>query len=183
MFKHAKKSHLLNSVGVFLLALIVAGCSSTGTPNEEPPEAAPVAETAPAPEPIREEVEPSDFAADGVTPVDGNGRPISRTFYFDYDKSVLRPADLAALEIHAQILRRNTDRSIVIEGHCDERGTREYNLALGERRASAVESFLTSAGVSSRQIETVSYGEEQPEDPGHDDSAWSRNRRAVVSYR
>ena len=183
MSNHAKNSRLLSSVGVFLLALVVAGCSSTGTPNEEPPEAAPVAETAPAPEPIQEEASSSDFAADGVTPVDGNGRPISRTFYFDYDKSTLRPADLAALEIHAQILRRNGDRSIVIEGHCDERGTREYNLALGERRASAVESFLTSAGVSSRQIETVSYGEEQPEDPGHDDSAWSRNRRAVVSYR
>jgi peptidoglycan-associated lipoprotein len=104
-------------------------------------------------------------------------------FYFDYDKALLRPADLAALEVHAQILRRNSDRSIVIEGHCDERGTREYNLALGERRANAVASFLSSAGVSSRQVETVSYGEEQPEDPGHDDGSWSRNRRAVVSYR
>ena len=182
MYMHAKKSHLLNTVGVFLFALVVAGCSSTGTPNEEPPEAAPVEETAPVSEPIREEVN-RDFAEDGVTPLDGNGRPISRTFYFDYDKSVLRPADLAALEIHAQILRRNTDRSIVVEGHCDERGTREYNLALGENRGSAIESFLISAGVSSRQIETVSYGEEQPEDPGHDESSWARNRRAVVSYR
>ena len=183
MYMQVQKTNPLSMVGMFLIALIVAGCSSTGTPNEAPAETETVAETAPAPEPIRDETTQSDFAADGVTPVDGNGRPISRTFYFDYDKSALRPADLAALEIHAQILRRNPDRSVVVEGHCDERGTREYNLALGERRASAVESFLRSAGVSSRQIETVSYGEEQPEDPGHDASAWSRNRRAVVSYR
>jgi peptidoglycan-associated lipoprotein len=85
--------------------------------------------------------------------------------------------------MHAQILRRNADKSVVIEGHCDERGTREYNLALGERRADVVKSFLTSAGVRSRQIETVSFGEERPADPGHTESAWSLNRRAVLSYR
>ena len=90
---------------------------------------------------------------------------------------------MAALELHAKILKRNSDRSLVIEGHCDERGTREYNLALGEQRANAVSSFLRSSGVSSRQLETVSYGEEQPSDPGHNESAWSKNRRAVLSYR
>ena len=183
MLMHEQKLGRNKIVAVLLAALFVAGCSSTGTENEAPPEPEPVEQTTTA-QPIQEvETAPSDFAADGVTPVDGNGRPISRTFYFDYDKAVLRPADLAALEVHAQILRRNSDRSVVIEGHCDERGTREYNLALGERRADAVASFLRSAGVASRQIETVSYGEEQPEDPGHDESAWSRNRRAVVSYR
>ena len=183
MYMHAQKPNLLGVVGIFLAALVVAGCSSTGIPNEAPPEAE-VVEQTPTEQPIREvEPEASDFADDGVTPIDGSGRPISRSFYFDYDKSLLRPADLAALEVHAQILRRNSDRSIVIEGHCDERGTREYNLALGERRSNAVASFLSSAGVSSRQVETVSYGEEQPEDPGHDDASWSRNRRAVVSYR
>jgi peptidoglycan-associated lipoprotein len=108
---------------------------------------------------------------------------LARTFYFEYDRAVLKPSDLAALEMHAQVLRRNSGRSIVLEGHCDERGTREYNLALGERRADSVRSFLLSAGVSARQIETVSYGEEQPADPGHTDSAWERNRRAVMVYR
>ena len=73
--------------------------------------------------------------------------------------------------------------SVVIEGHCDERGTREYNLALGERRADAIRSYLTTAGVSPRQIETVSYGEERPEDPGNGEAAWARNRRAVLIYR
>ena len=80
-------------------------------------------------------------------------------------------------------MTRNRDRRLVIEGHCDERGTREYNLALGERRANAVTSFLISAGVRRSQIETVSYGEERPDDPGHDEAAWGKNRRAVVIYR
>jgi peptidoglycan-associated lipoprotein len=71
----------------------------------------------------------------------------------------------------------------VIEGHADERGTREYNLALGERRADAIRTFLLSAGVSPRQLEMVSYGEERPDDPGNNDAAWSRNRRAVLIYR
>ena len=85
--------------------------------------------------------------------------------------------------MHADYLRDFRNRSIVIEGHCDERGTREYNLALGERRAQAVQSYLTSAGVRASQIDTVSYGEERPEDPGHDESAWSKNRRAEMTYR
>ncbi len=173
----------LGLIGLLLASFIIAGCSSTGTSDEpiEPQE--PVAETQapPAPvEPIAED--PSDFNAAGE-PLDSNGNVLDRVFYFDYDKAVLKPNDLAALQVHAQILRRNSDRSVVLEGHCDERGTREYNLALGERRADSVRSFLLSAGVSSRQIETVSYGEEQPEDPGHNEAAWSRNRRAVMSYR
>ena len=164
-----------------LAAFIVAGCSSTGSQDPQP-EPEPI-EEAPAVQQLEEtDVGPQDFG-DGLTPLDANGNPLARTFYFDYDKSVLRAADLAALEVHAQILRRNSDRSVVIEGHCDERGTREYNLALGERRADAVRNFLISAGVSQRQIESVSYGEEQPEDPGHNESSWARNRRAVVSYR
>ena len=92
----------------------------------------PVAEPPVAAAPVEEVQEPEDFADDGVTPLDANGRPLSRNFYFGYDEAILNPADLAALEMHAQILRRNADKRVVIEGHCDERGTREYNLALGE---------------------------------------------------
>lgn len=186
MYTQAQSHGLTKWIGLLLAAVIMAGCSSTGTQNTSSPEPEPVEPTTTTVQEPTREVEPpppSDFAADGVTPIDANGRPISRTFYFAYDKSVLSPDDLSALELHAQILRRNSDRSVVVEGHCDERGTREYNLALGERRADAVRSFLLSAGVSGRQIETVSYGEEQPADPGHDEAAWARNRRAVVSYR
>ena len=168
-------------VGLFLAALVISGCSSTATAPVEQQE--PVAEPPVAAAPVEEVQEPEDFAEDGVTPLDANGRPLSRNFYFGYDEAILNPADLAALEMHAQILRRNADKRVVIEGHCDERGTREYNLALGERRANVVASFLTSAGVRSRQSESVSFGEERPADPGHTESAWALNRRAVLSYR
>lgn len=166
-----------------MAAFVIAGCSSTATDDAPAEPQEPVEQPEVVAEPVEEvEEAPSDFNGSGL-PVDQYGNVLDRTFYFGYDKAVLNPADLAALEVHAQILRRNPDRSVVVEGHCDERGTREYNLALGERRADAVRDFLTSAGVSSRQLETVSYGEERPEDPGHNDGAWSRNRRAVLSYR
>ena len=85
------------------------------------------------------------------------------------------------LDAHASRLASSGKR-VVIEGHCDERGTREYNLALGERRANTVRRYLMSRGVSSSQIEVVSYGEERPADYGHNESAWSRNRRAFLDY-
>ena len=166
-------------VAIFMALFLVVGCSST---SQEPVDQQEPAEEA---APIQAEVAkaPADFATGGLDPIDARGRPVSRTFYFEYDKALLSAADLAALELHAKILRRNSNRSLVIEGHCDERGTREYNLALGEQRSNAVKSFLSSAGVSSRQLESVSYGEEQPADPGHSEGAWSKNRRAVLSYR
>ena len=108
---------------------------------------------------------------------------MARTFYFAYDQSNLSQNDLAILEMHARVLAENPARRILIQGHCDERGTREYNLALGERRADTVRRFLLSAGASGSQVETVSYGEERPEDPGHNEASWSRNRRAIVAYR
>ena len=81
------------------------------------------------------------------------------------------------------MLASNRDRSISIQGHTDERGTREYNLALGEKRAATLRRFLVSAGVRSSQVEMISYGEERPEDSGHNESSWSRNRRAIIIYR
>ena len=176
-----QKPRFTTLMSLILSAFVLAGCASTST--EPVPEPAPVVQPAPV-EPAPEQPEPiqSDFDSAGNA-LGADGRPLSRTFYFGYDKAVLNPSDLSALEMHAQILRRNPDRNIVLEGHCDERGTREYNLALGERRADSIRSFLLSAGVTGRQIETVSYGEEQPADPGHNEAAWERNRRAVMSYR
>lgn len=116
-------------------------------------------------------------------PVDSDGKPLNTIFLFEYDQARLAQADIRVLAVHAQILRGNRDYSVNIEGHCDERGTREYNLALGERRWQAVRRYLISAGVRSTQIEGTSFGEERPVDPGHDESAWAKNRRAVVSYR
>lgn len=175
----------LRSLTVLLIAAaVLAGCAGRGTqtqptePSEEPvetPDTTPPPSTPPPAQP--------DTNENGIPFVPGTTQLIPRTYYFEFDRATLSRDDLDSLQMHARFLRNNPDRSIVVEGHADERGTREYNLALGERRAQAVRTFLTSAGVSSRQIEIVSYGEERPEDPGHNEAAWSRNRRAVVIYR
>ncbi|MEZ4814967.1 MAG: peptidoglycan-associated lipoprotein Pal [Bdellovibrionota bacterium] len=99
------------------------------------------------------------------------------TIYFEYDSFSLNSASREALGLAAQWLIANTAQRIQIEGHCDERGTTEYNLALGERRASTVRDFLVSKGVSSSQVSTISYGEERPLAMGSDEAAWAKNRR------
>ena len=90
---------------------------------------------------------------------------------------------MAILELHAAFLRGSPDVRVVVDGFTDERGTREYNLALGERRAEAVRTFLVTAGVRRSQIDVVSYGEERPADPDHSEAAWAKNRRAELIYR
>jgi peptidoglycan-associated lipoprotein len=97
--------------------------------------------------------------------------------YFDFDKSELRSDARAILAKKAEWLRKNPQFSLNIEGHCDERGTIEYNLALGERRANAAWKFLNALGVSGSRMSTISYGEESPADPAHNAAAWARNRR------
>jgi peptidoglycan-associated lipoprotein len=101
----------------------------------------------------------------------------SEKIYFDFDKADLKPAARAALEKKARFLQSNSSYSVNIEGHCDERGTNEYNLALGERRANAAKKYLTSLGISAGRITTISYGEERPFASGHNEAAWSQNRR------
>ena len=165
-----------------LLLLFVAGCGSSGTKETLPP-AEPPPETTETPPPVTPPEPAPAFDPNGNPYVPGTTRLLPRTFYFAYDQSVINPEDLAVLEMHANVLRSNPGRKLVIEGHCDERGTREYNLALGERRSNAVLSFLRTAGVPASQLEGVSYGEERPEDPGHSEAAWSRNRRAILVYR
>ncbi len=105
-----------------------------------------------------------------------------RTIYFDFDRSDIKPEARKIIEAHAEYLVSNPDARIVLEGHCDERGTREYNLSLGERRANSVEQILGLLGVSARQLEVVSYGEERPVAMGHEDAAWRLNRRVEFVY-
>ncbi|MGC3872328.1 peptidoglycan-associated lipoprotein Pal [Halomonas sp. GXIMD04776] len=113
----------------------------------------------------------------------GQGRvPDQRTIYFDYDKETIRPEFESTLNAHAQYLRANPNTRVVLQGHGDERGTREYNLGLGERRAKAVERYLAVQGVSDSQIEIVSYGEERPAVDGHSEDAYAQNRRVVFDY-
>ena len=111
-------------------------------------------------------------------------RDEASTIYFELDEDVVSSAGRATLEAHAWFLARaeNSGTIVSVDGHCDERGTPAYNLALGERRAQAVAQILMSYGVSSSQVKTVSHGEEMPAAEGHDESAWSQNRRAVLDY-
>lgn len=111
---------------------------------------------------------------------DVKGQVSLATVYFDLDKSVIRDDAKETLNHDAEILRQNADVTVKVEGHCDERGSTQYNLALGERRAHAVRDYLTSLGVAGARLATVSYGNERPVDPGHDESAWSKNRRGEL---
>lgn len=139
---------------------------------------------------------------DGIDPVTGlplygpDGRPLGDRFggteyagqfapvYYAYDSAQVNPEERAKLEAVADHLRRNPGVRLIVEGHCDERGSREYNLALGERRALAARAYLIGLGIDSDRIQTKSYGSENPVALGHDEESWRQNRRAefVISY-
>lgn len=105
-----------------------------------------------------------------------------RVIYFEYDSSEIRPEFQQVIEAHANFLAANPSVTVSIEGHADERGSREYNLALGERRAQAVKRQMQLLGATASQMHTVSYGEERPAVEGHDEKAWSQNRRVELIY-
>ena len=112
-------------------------------------------------------------------PPAGTGRVI----YFDYDSFVIKPEFQNVIEANARFLKSNGARKIMIEGHTDERGGREYNIALGQKRSEAVRRALGLLGVSDAQVEAVSFGKEKPADAGHDEASWAKNRRAELAYR
>lgn len=105
-----------------------------------------------------------------------------RKIYFDYDRSEIRPGEYETIAAHADYLKQHSNRHVRIEGHTDEQGSREYNVALGERRARAVSEALMSQGVNRHQIATVSFGKEKPDSMGHSAEAHALNRRAVIVY-
>jgi peptidoglycan-associated lipoprotein len=107
----------------------------------------------------------------------------NRVVYFEYDADHVPASDRPVVEAHGRYLADNGSATITLEGHADERGSREYNIALGERRANAVRQVMTLLGANSAQIRVVSYGEERSAVEGHDESAWSRNRRVEIIYR
>ncbi|RJQ49265.1 MAG: peptidoglycan-associated lipoprotein Pal [Gammaproteobacteria bacterium] len=117
------------------------------------------------------------------TELDDPSSPLAkRLIYFEFDSSEVRSEFRFTVSAHARYLSQNPEAAVTLEGHADERGSREYNLALGERRANAVRSLLLAEGAASAQIQTVSYGEEKPVADGHDETAWSQNRRVEIVY-
>jgi len=164
-------------LAIVLSALFFAGCSSTGSKDGQGASV-------------------EDGTGSGATTMGANqggtwsGNPLddpnsllsSRTIYFDFDQSTIRSEFIDVLRTHADYLNTNRSVVVLIEGHADERGSREYNIALGENRANTVKRFLEAEGVSSSQLNTISYGEERAAAFGHDEVSWAENRRAVLIY-
>ncbi len=123
----------------------------------------------------------SGTEADDVGSI-GNRAPLDRVIYFDFDKSEIRTEYLDIVAQHGRFLAQNPEGRVRLEGHTDERGTREYNIALGESRSKAIGRMLQLQGVSSAQTRSVSYGEELPVDEGHNNEAWAKNRRVNIIY-
>ena len=167
------------SLLIALPMLALGACSST---EQMEPEIQP----APEPTPVVVEsapVEPVTIMTEEELMVQKYGAAIlNNTVYFEFNKSLIKPEFTAALLAHAAYLKDNDNKSITIEGHADEKGTQEYNIALGEHRAKAIAASLESMGVGTEQIKTVSYGEEKPVNTDHDTQAWIENRRAELVF-
>ena len=184
-----RKLTTLAVVVLVLLSLMASACSRrqapVARPVPPPPVVAPPAVTAAPPSPQRVEeslpVPPLPIAEDSIAnrSLDDLNRdsPFKPAFFL-LDSADLDDAGRAVVMANAEILKRYSTWVVTIEGHCDERGTPEYNLALGERRAVAVKTYLVSLGIAPDRLRTVSYGKEFPFDPGHEEGAWSKNRRA-----
>lgn len=171
---------------IIALALMLAACG--GTQEREQQSAAVEDRSSSAAADREDQAGTRTFGAEaderaGFSSLDDPASPLSvRILYFDYDSSEVLPAYREVLEAHANYLAQNPNTTISLEGHADERGSREYNLALGERRAQSVKRLMLVFGPSSSQIRTTSYGEERPVVDGHDDEAWSQNRRVEIIY-
>jgi peptidoglycan-associated lipoprotein len=165
------------------VGVVMAGCAGRQAPAAAPA-APPVAMPAPPQPPSRVEealpVLPESASEDTIASrsLDEMNRdsPFAPAF-FGLDSAELDPAGRAVVTANAELLRTYPTWSVTVEGHCDERGTAEYNLALGERRAISVKAYLVSLGIASDRVQTVSYGKEFPFDAGHDEEAWANNRR------
>ena len=171
---------------IISLTLLLAGCpkrpamTATTAPPPLPPAAvAPPTPAAPAPAPVA----PAPVAPPTVAPAPAPAPPKEyrsntalKQIFFTFDKADLRPDDTQTLAASAAYLKANPNQLVLIEGHCDERGTSEYNLALGERRAKAAMNYLVSNGVEASRITTISYGKERPGCTGKNEACWSKNR-------
>lgn len=167
-----KFEYLKHYVIGFAVVAFLSACSSTPKTS--------TTETMTTPTVSQDSVATGGVSDGGVS---GSGidthTDIARVFYFDFDKSTLKPEAIEALHMHAQRLTANPV-SVRLEGHADERGTREYNMALGERRANAVRDFLVLQGVDGGLLEVISYGEEMPEAMGSSENSWAQNRRVEI---
>lgn len=177
---------LARSLAVALSLAVIAGCSSTGGTQDGDSSGSQDGRNGSSTSSTSGAGGSGQYGS-GTSGADGSQQADSRipdvkTIYFDYDRDTIKGEYESVVMAHARYLRSNPDAEVVLHGHTDERGTREYNMALGERRANAVERFLNTQGVSSSQMSVVSYGEERPAERGDSDRAYSQNRRVVFNY-
>lgn len=164
---------------VSLLSLAIAGCASSGTTEDAGMTETSVEESQTQAVPESPDL---DVVTEAQSEMATNPLLEQTTVYFGYDRSEIRPEFKDVLNAHAEYLVANPQASIALEGHCDERGTVEYNLALGERRANTVKRYLVVQGVNPSQLESVSFGEERPAVMGSDETSWAKNRRTELNY-
>ncbi|WP_166838718.1 peptidoglycan-associated lipoprotein Pal [Rheinheimera pleomorphica] len=176
-----KLNKVLKGLLVALPVLTLAACSSTSSTDQSDADTSGVSQQQQQETVQVETVEPV------VSPAEQMRQKLDalrqeNTIYFDFDKATVRPEFVETLQAHGAFLSANPSVRVTIEGHSDERGTPEYNIALGERRAMAVVQYLQNLGVSAGQISTVSYGEEKPVDMSRTEAGFAKNRRAVLVY-
>jgi peptidoglycan-associated lipoprotein len=178
------KKSLIITILILCLGLIMMGCPKKTVVKEEPSvkqqEAAKSDAKPSAKEGATKEQFEKSLVAERTPGIQGQVFETSmlKDIHFNFDKYDIRPEDAVILKENAALLKRFSNVKVQIEGHCDERGTVEYNLALGERRANKTKDYLVSLGISADRISTISYGKERPVDPGHNEEAWGKNRRA-----
>lgn len=173
------KSAAVRFMALVLLAALVAACAREERPEPEPEPAEPeTRETQPR---ETDTVDPRDFS-DPRNLDNPDSLLNKRLIYFDFDRSDVRPEFRDIVAAHAQYVRSNGTARVILEGHADERGSREYNLGLGERRGNSVSDLMQANGAGARQIEVVSYGEERPVCRTSDEECWQRNRRVEIVY-
>jgi len=184
-----KPLNLVSSVRMLwataLLTVLMAGCASPPSTEKTPAEGQTVEATTPG-----TGAATAGATGSGVTGTGAQGNPLhdprsvlsKRSVYFDFDSYVVKDEYKPLIEAHAKYLQANRSARITIQGNCDERGSREYNIALGQRRADTVKRMMQLYGATDAQIETVSLGKEKPKNLGHDEASWAENRRVDVVY-
>ncbi|WP_295882798.1 peptidoglycan-associated lipoprotein Pal [uncultured Thiohalocapsa sp.] len=167
-----------------LAAAALTGCATQPPPPQPtPPSAAELDAMTQQPEVVAEVPPAPPEPVAPVSPLDDPNSPLyNKVVYFDYDTAEIRPEGVALLRTHAGYIYNTPGVRVTLEGHTDERGTRGYNLALGDRRADAVQRFLVAEGVPADRLARLSYGEERPAEPGSSERAWSLNRRVELVY-
>jgi peptidoglycan-associated lipoprotein len=184
------KRIISSSLATFAVVALLTACGSSVKLDDVPVESRTGSVVTPQPMPVpmpttndvsSKAVAPVEIAATSIAAVGPMG--VTKVIYFDYDSFTIKPEFQGAVEAHAKYMAVNKTRKLSVEGHTDERGGREYNLALGQKRAEAVRRALALLGVTDAQVEAVSFGKEKPANSGMEEAALAKNRRAELSYR